>query len=171
MCIRDRFPWLSFIFIGLYIGMSFRQTGRTPEAVFNDSLKVGLPALVIGGGLCWWFPDYHFGNFFNLGPGGVVYLAGINLILLWAINQLTLRISRSRIFVFFEYLSRRVTTLYVIQWTLICWGMGLVGYQTLNAWQTLAMMPVMIALSLGTQAMLERLFRRCLLYTSDAADE
>ena len=150
------FPWLAFIFIGLFLGMSFQQTGRSPEAVFSDALKLGVPALVVGGGLCLWFPDYHFGNFFHLGPGGVIYLAGINLILLWFINQLVRNRPHNHLTRFFEHLSQRVTSLYVLQWTLICWGMGVVGYQTLNPWQTLAMMPVMISLTLCCHTVLTR---------------
>ncbi len=153
------FPWMSFIFIGLFIGMSFKQTSRTPQEVFAGALAIGVTALLIGGGLCLLYPEYHFGNFFHLGPGGVLYLAGINLVLLWLINRLVKDQTDNAITRFLEYLSRRVTMLYVIQWTLICWGMGIIGYQTLNAWQTAAMMPVMIALSLAVQAGFERLPR------------
>ena len=41
-----------------------------------------------------------------------------------------------------------VTSLYVVQWTLICWTMGIVGYHTLGPWQVAAMIPVMIAATL-----------------------
>jgi len=41
--------------------------------------------------------------------------------------------------------------MYIIQWTVICWGMGIVGYQQLNSWQVIAMIPVVIATSLLTQ--------------------
>ncbi len=151
------FPWMSFIFIGLFYGMCFKQTEKSPREVFSQALYMGVPALLIGGGLCLMFPDYNFGNFFHLGPAGVLYLAGINLVLLWLINRLINEETENRITRMLEYLSRRVTPIYVIQWTLICWGMGIVGYQTLNAWQTAAMMPVMIALTLLTQAGFERL--------------
>ena len=155
------FPWMSFIFIGLFIGLSFKQTERSPREVFGQALYMGVPLLIVGGGVCLLYPDYNFGNFFHLGPGGVLYLAGINLVLLWLINRLVKQDTDNAVTRFLEYLSRRVTTLYVIQWTLICWGMGLIGYQTLNALQTLAMMPVMIALSLATQHGMELLIRLC----------
>jgi hypothetical protein len=57
------------------------------------------------------------------------------------------------------YLSAHVTTLYVVQWTLICWAMGFVGYQTLDLGQVLGMMPVMIVATLLAEYGLRRLWQ------------
>ena len=58
-----------------------------------------------------------------------------------------------------NYLSAHVTTLYVVQWTLICWAMGIVGYQTLDPGQVLGMMPVMIVATLLAEYALRRLWQ------------
>ncbi len=76
--------------------------------------------------------------------------------MLWIINRLVRNTMHNRLTRFFEYLSQRVTALYVLQWTLVCWGMGVVGYQTLNPWQTMAMMPLMVILTLTCHALLAR---------------
>lgn len=149
-------PWMSFILIGLYFGMRFKQKDITPRQLFKDAGIIGLPSLLIGGGLCFWYPEYNFGNFFHLGPGGVIYLAGINLVLVWGIDRLVSQETNNRVTQALEYLSRRVTTIYIIQWVLICWGMSVIGFQTLNPWQTAAMMPVMLVITLATQWMLEK---------------
>lgn len=160
------FPWLAFIFIGLFLGLSFTQTQYSPRQVFSNAPYLGLPLVVIGGGLCLAWPRYHFGNFFHLGPGGVLYLAGINLMLMWAINALLGEGQNNVLTRFFSALSQRVTSLYVLHWTLICWGMAIVGYKSLNPWQTAAMMPLIIALSLSLHWGFEWLVR--LLKKSDA---
>lgn len=149
------FPWCSFILIGLFLGMLVRDANWDYNQVFDRGLYLALPGLIIGGALCLYAPEYHIGNFFHHGFGGVLWLAGINFLLLWIINKLVSGSTSNPVTRFLDYCSQRVTTMYVIQWTLICWGMGIIGFQTLNAWQTVALMPVMVALSFAVQQLLD----------------
>ncbi|AFU98481.1 heparan-alpha-glucosaminide N-acetyltransferase domain-containing protein [Simiduia agarivorans] len=145
------FPWISFIFFGLFLGLVFRQAAFDYRAVLQRLPWVGLPLIAVGGALCYWNFAYHFGDFFHLGPGGALYLLGINLMLLWLINAWEMRAGLGRLMALLRYCSQRVTSLYVIQWTLVCWGMGVVGFQTLSSAQTLIAMPVVLALTLLMQ--------------------
>jgi len=52
--------------------------------------------------------------------------------------------------------SVRVTSLYVLQWTLVCWGMGVIGFKTLSPEQLMLMLPIMIVLTLTVQYLLEK---------------
>lgn len=149
------FPWLSFIFFGLFLGLTVRQREFNYRAVFRRLPWVGLPLLLVGGALCYWDFEYHFGDFFHLGPGGALYLLGINLLLLWGINAIETHARDGWLMALLRYCSQRVTSLYVIQWTLICWGMGLVGFQTLNSGQTLLAMPVTLAATFLVQGLLD----------------
>lgn len=153
-------PWISFILFGMFFGMQLRETNFDEVALARVGLPIGLLALVAGAGLCWMDFEYHFGNFFHLGPGGVIYLLGINLALLWVVQKLVVGRKGNRFTRFLDFCSERVTTMYVIQWTLICWGMGLIGFQTLNAWQTAALMPVVLLATILVQLALDKVLKR-----------
>ncbi len=153
------FPWMSFILAGLIIGQLIRDRGDH-VTLFNRCLSIGVVAAVIGIGLMVFNFKYHFGNFFHLGPGGVVYMMGFSLIVLWVVHKQVENIQLPRLYAATLYLSKRVTSVYLIQWILICWGMGVVGYQTLNLWQTLAVMPVVLALTFATQYGLDLIMAR-----------
>jgi uncharacterized membrane protein len=143
-------PWMSFILVGLAMGMDIRDRGFDHRPVFAAALPAGIACVALGGALCVGSSAYHWGSFFHLGPGGAVYLLGINLVLLHVIHRIVERRKRRRgaaaapgaWMKLLTYSSARVTSLYVIQWTLIAWGMGVVGFQTLTPGQTAAMMPV-----------------------------
>lgn len=149
-------PWMSCILFGLYFGQLYQDKSLTTKALFRQILGFGIVLLSIGVLLCWQDFKYHFNDFFHLGAGGVLYLTGLNLIALWLASLLIDRFSFHRVKPLLNYCSQRVTTLYVIQWTLVCWGMGIVGFAQLNTWQTLAAMPVMLLLTLGVQKGLDK---------------
>lgn len=144
-------PWMSYILFGMFIGMQINENRNEADAVFEKLLIPGVVTLVIGGGLCFYDFEYHFGNFFHVGPGGVIYMLGINLVLLWLIHKFLQLGFQGPIMNCLHYLSSRVTSVYIVQWVLVCWGMGIIGYQTLSLWQTVAIMPVMLALTLLVQ--------------------
>ena len=151
------FPWIANILVGMYLGMAYVENGRQERALFRAVGILG-PIFLVGGlavTLTDW--DYHFNDFFHTGPGGAVYLIGAGLCVFYLFAKLLEPLRRRRWFhVSLTYLSAHVTTLYVVQWTLICWAMGLVGYQTLGTGQVLAMIPVMIAATLAVEWLLRR---------------
>ncbi|WP_100915718.1 heparan-alpha-glucosaminide N-acetyltransferase domain-containing protein [Pseudoalteromonas spongiae] len=141
------FPWLSCILVGMFIGKRFVHS-QSSVALHSDCLKMGISLTLLGGGLMAWNFDYHFGNFFHTGFGGIAYLIGVNLIALWCLNKLLKSVIFERLHGLFSYCSQHVTSLYVTQWVLICWGMAIVGYQTINSLQTIMLMPLTISLTL-----------------------
>lgn len=144
------FPWFSFILIGLFFGLWYKENPNQ-TLLFKRMLIYGIVFLAIGGGMSLYNFEYHFGDYFHLGPGGAVYLTGFNLILLWLSYQVVTRLKDNKVFQFFYYTSKRVTTIYVIQWTIICWGMALFNYQKLDVLGVLLLIPVFIALTLCIQ--------------------
>lgn len=154
------FPWFSCILVGMFFGMWYVEKQRDQDFMFSRMLAFGAIMVAIGGGLMAYDYKYHFGDFFHIGAGGICYLIGLNLIGLWILYKITRRVKHNRFFALLEFFSSRVTSLYVIQWTLVCWGMGIIGYQTLNAWQLAAMIPVMIALTVLVQVGREKIFAK-----------
>ncbi|MCY4044694.1 MAG: heparan-alpha-glucosaminide N-acetyltransferase domain-containing protein [Cellvibrionales bacterium] len=152
------FPWMSFILFGLAFGKWLVLKNFEHKKLFDASLIIGFAGCAIGGGFMAWDFEYHFNNFFHAGFGGVLYLIGVNMLLFYGIHRIVEARIDNPFTRFLGYLSKRVTSIYIIQWVLICWGMGIIGFNTLSAGETLAMMPVMLALSIGVQWLKEKLF-------------
>jgi len=150
------FPWFSFILFGMYLGMCIREHNGAHSKVLSSVWLSGVLPLIIGASLCVYNMSYHFGDFFHLGPGGVLSLLGLNVIFLWAIHKTVEVYLWPTALNFLSYCSQRVTSLYIIQWILICWGMGVVGFQTLNAIETSLMMPVVVVFTFLIQICKER---------------
>lgn len=144
------FPWFSFVLIGLFFGLWYKEKPNT-DFIFKRMFIYGIIFLAVGGGMSLYNFEYHFGDYFHLGPGGAIYLSGFNLVLLWFSNQLIKQFKENKAFNFFYYCSKHVTTIYVIQWTIICWGMAVFGYQKLDILGVLLLIPVFIVLTLSIQ--------------------
>ena len=155
------FPWFSFILIGMFFGMWYKEQNRSNNYLFARMASWGIVVMAVGGALCYYNFEYHFGDYFHLGPGGTLYLAGFNMIMLWVSHVLVTKIKENTIFKFLYYCSKRVTTIYVIQWVFICWGMGVLGYQQFGVIGVLLLIPFYVLLTLGFQKfVLDRLIAR-----------
>lgn len=119
------FPWMSFIFIGLFFGMWYKEKNKNTYYMFKTMLPFGIGFILMGGGLCWYNYEYHFGDYYHLGPGGTIILIGINLMIVWVSNVLTNLGVTSKLL---TYCSENVTSFYFIQWVLIYWGISLFGF-------------------------------------------
>ena len=69
------------------------------------------------------------------------------------------------------YMSKRVTTLYVIQWVLICWGMVFMGFQQHDTKMLLMVLPVTISLTFGVQYVLDLSLERIQKNTSSTSSK
>lgn len=145
------FPWFSFILIGMFFGRWYKENNHSERYLFTKMLPVGIVLMVVGGGLCYYNFEYHFGDYFHLGPGGTIYLAGFNMVILRFAYLLVTKVAPNKIFDFLYYCSKRVTTIYMIQWVLICWGMGILGYQQFDVTGVLILILVFTSLTLLVQ--------------------
>ncbi|WP_407265673.1 heparan-alpha-glucosaminide N-acetyltransferase domain-containing protein [Tenacibaculum maritimum] len=122
------FPWMSFILIGLFFGMWYQEKGNDIRFMFDKILPFSIGFILLGGFLCYYDYQYHFGDYYHLGPGGTIILMGINLLIVWLGHILVIRIPHNKIFSIFYYSSKNVTSFYLIQWVLVYWGVLLFGY-------------------------------------------
>ncbi|MNV06461.1 hypothetical protein D3C71_968400 [compost metagenome] len=154
------FPWMSFIFIGMFFGALYVEKGRSLRA-FHSMLPVGLVLFIAGIVFLWMDFDFHFGNFYHLGPGGSIYLIGFNLLLIrlafFTVKVMPLNKFKRVVY----YMSSRVTSLYFIQWVLICWGMALFGYQKQPELIVILLMIFYVVLTFSVQKIMDGiLFRK-----------
>ncbi|WP_456312453.1 heparan-alpha-glucosaminide N-acetyltransferase domain-containing protein [Pseudomonas shirazensis] len=146
------FPWSAFILIGMFLGRWYKELNENQEEFFKKTLFVGLAFIAVGGLLNFSNPEYHFGDYYHLGPGGSILLLGTNLVLYWLVNIIVnLFKENNPVFILLTFCSKHVTSLYVIQWVLINWGMYVLGFWEHDQWFVLGLFPVFIATSLSVQ--------------------
>jgi len=146
------FPWSAFILIGMFLGRWYKELNENQELFFRRMLFVGLGFIAFGGILNFTNPEYHFGDYYHLGPGGSILILGVNLVLYWLTNLVVnLFKENNPVFNLLTFCSKHVTSLYVIQWVLINWGMYVIGFWNQDQWMVLGLFPVVIATSLSIQ--------------------
>ncbi|WP_343697863.1 heparan-alpha-glucosaminide N-acetyltransferase domain-containing protein [Flavobacterium sp.] len=146
------FPWSAFILIGMFLGRWYKELNENQEVFFKKMLLVGLGFMAVGGILNFSNPEYHFGDYYHLGPGGSILLLGVNLVFYWFINLVVnLFKENNKVFKLLIFCSKHVTSLYVIQWVLINWGMYVLGFWQHDQWFVLCLFPVVISLSICVQ--------------------
>ncbi|MEM7151289.1 MAG: heparan-alpha-glucosaminide N-acetyltransferase domain-containing protein [Myxococcota bacterium] len=154
------FPWFAPILTGMFFGAWYLEDGRDDDRLFRRMLWLGLALLPAGVVLSLLDPTTHFADFFHMGAGGMTYLVGLNLVAAWVFHRIDAPRRLPRTFGVIRYFSTRVTTMYVVQWVTICWGMGLVGYQTLGVGGVLvaiaAVLPLTVVIDRGLDRWIER---------------
>lgn len=151
------FPWASFILLGMFFGRWYKELGDNQSVFFTKMLIVGSVFLSIGIIFNFIDPEYHFGDYYHLGPGGSILLMGLNLIFLWLVNIIVTSIKQNKLFQSLIFCSKHVTSLYVIQWTIINWGMYLIGFWNHKQVTILLLIPIVITLSISTQIIYNRI--------------
>ena len=122
------FPWMTFILIGLFFGMWYQESGDNIVVTYKRMLVSGALFMCVGVALCYYNYEYHFGDYYHLGPGGTLALIGVNLFLVWFGHVLVTCIPHNKLYDVIYYSSKNVTTFYLIQWVLVYWGAVLFGF-------------------------------------------
>ena len=141
------FPWISAILTGYVLGRLYINSKHNAAYLYSVCAKLGAALLIVG--TAWLIADFkgQFGNFFHLNGGGIIYLIGLNLFGLAVIEYVFANKFNGPITRALLYASKHVTALYIIQWVLICWLMGVFGYHTQSLWPTLCLMVLMSLLT------------------------
>ncbi|MBW1294191.1 heparan-alpha-glucosaminide N-acetyltransferase domain-containing protein [Aquimarina litoralis] len=141
------FPWISFILLGMFFGQWYIEMDYDQDKLFKRMFIGGIICILVGAPLVFMAEEYHFNDFFHLGPGGVIYLAGWNFAVLSIFHWLLTKTKNNSVYRTFYYCSKNVTSLYVIQWVLICWGMIFFGFQSMSELETIVLMPLFMGLT------------------------
>nr|BFF39258.1 hypothetical protein BACY1_10630 [Tenacibaculum mesophilum] len=142
------FPWMSFILIGLFFGMWYQESNNNIVLTYKRMLVSGVLFMCIGVVLCYYNYEYHFGDYYHLGPGGTIAFIGVNLFLVWFGHILVTCIPHNKLYDVIYYSSKNVTTFYLVQWVLIYWGVLFFGYSSQTS--QLKLLAIIIGITLLT---------------------
>ncbi|WP_299491441.1 heparan-alpha-glucosaminide N-acetyltransferase domain-containing protein [uncultured Shewanella sp.] len=154
------FPWMACVLFGLFIGMAYKEKNYDQVFLYQSLGLSGVCMMLLGAALCFYDFDYHFADFFHLGPGGAIYLIGFTAVAYWGIDWVIRHTKPNRFYTLLQYCSQRVTSMYIIQWVLICWGMGVFGYQTFSTLGVIALMLLFLLVTLLIQYLKDKLPQR-----------
>lgn len=157
------FPWGGFIILGMYFGYVFHDSGKNVNHTFNKILLVGILLTLIGGWLCYSDYDKHMRDYFHLGIGGFFYLAGFNLLFFWLAQKVYKYIETSKLMNVLKYCSVHITSMYVIQWVLICWGMTFIGYKAHTTKGIIFLAILFTFLTFGVQKIVDYVYKKLVL--------
>lgn len=143
-------PWICNILVGMYLGLHFKDLEGDKKRWMRDLLILAIVFLLGGLLLSSTNWAFHFPNFYHTGPGGAILLMGANLLLFFALDTFIFEpIKHIKWFTNgVRYLSRHVTLIYIVQWTVINWGMAIFGYHKNNTYELLGLSVLMIVSSL-----------------------
>jgi uncharacterized membrane protein len=145
-------PWIVYPLVGMAAGAwlaASDDVGRT----FRRFAWAGLGLLVVGGAVTLTDVDFHIGDYWRTGPGGLVAITGFVLLWLSGCNAIASRVLRTWPGRLLAFWSRNVTVFYFIHWILIGWSVFLVGYEAFGILGTLiGLATVVLASDLLTRA-------------------
>lgn len=122
-------PWLIYPLIGLTIGYYLQ---RDAAKTFAACKTIGLSLTIIGGVYLQLDDRSSAVGFYRTYPGKTIIHVAIVLLSLWLWHWLVARIWLSDFFNVLQFCSKNITSIYLVQWILICWLLPFAGYQQMN---------------------------------------
>lgn len=138
------FPWLVYPLVGLCIGHYFRSDQHRTMIACGCIGAILLLTGLITEAL---FPVEYSAGFYRTPPAATLWHIGIVLVTLYAWHGISSRFRDNLFFRLLTYSSKNITTLYIIQWVMICSMLPIFGYRELDI-TTSAI--VMAAMTLNT---------------------
>lgn len=129
-------PWIVYPLIGLTIGKLLQQY---QQQAFRKLLLIGVALICAGTAITINTNQISVHGFYRTYPGETLIHIGIVLMTIVFWNYIARKYAPTPFLQLLHYCSRHITSIYIIQWTLICWLLPFIGYQTLNTLQSIMM--------------------------------
>lgn len=148
------FPWIWFPVMGMAAGVLMEVSA--PKKLVVPALILGLCLAILGGLLILWNMDFFYHEYGQMGLGGILAISGF--VLLWTLGILGLnRLISSRLKPgILGYLSRNLTTIYVIHWLLLGWSLLFLPTNSMGLMGTLMMDLTVLLLASGISMFFRR---------------
>lgn len=139
------FPWLVYPLAGLAAGYWLKEHSIT--FVMKAAAWIGLSFMLLS---CLFPPAQQQAwlPFYRAMPADTLFHLGFVLLWIATIHWLTRKARGNVLFDLLVFCSKNITSIYLIQWILICWGLGLAGYGRLGFSATLLSMFVITIVTL-----------------------
>jgi len=124
-------PWLSYAISGMAFGHWMKQADDL-NAFFKKSAWFSLTITLAGIAIIFTNIDYHIGDSMRAGPGAVIAISGFTALTIFLFSVIIEKVPHNPIFSFWYTWSKHITTIYVIHWLLIGWGLMYFGFRTLS---------------------------------------
>lgn len=141
-----QFPWLTYPLVGMAFGYWLKNTNDV-SSFFNKALGIAAIVMAIGLGITATDVDFHLADNLRGGPGLVVCITAFTVMALYLCHLVVGKVPQNAVFNLLYVWSKHVTVMYFIHWTIIGWGLMKFGVQTLNSYELMLAMLVVILLS------------------------
>ena len=124
-------PWLAYAISGMAFGHWMKQADDV-NGFLKKSAWFSLTTTVVGIAIIFTDVDYHIGGSMRAGPGAVIAISGFTALTIFLFNTIVEKVPHNPIFSFWYTWSKHITTIYVVHWLLIGWGLMYFGFRTLS---------------------------------------
>lgn len=126
-----QFPWLAYAISGMAFGHWLKQADDL-NVFLKKSAWFSLAITLVGIGIIFTNFDYHSGESMRAGPGGVIAISGFTALTIFLFNIIIQKVPHNPVFSFWYTWSKHITTIYVIHWLIIGWGLMYFGFRSLS---------------------------------------
>ena len=124
-------PWLAYAISGMAFGHWMKQADDL-NIFLKKSAWFSLTTTLIGIGIIFTHVDYHIGDSMRAGPGAVIAISGFTAFSIFLLNAIVEKVPHNPIFGFWYTWSKHITTIYVVHWLLLGWGLMYFGFRALS---------------------------------------
>ncbi|MFT4765063.1 MAG: putative membrane protein [Oleispira sp.] len=124
-------PWLAYAISGMAFGHWMKQADDL-NVFLKKSAWFSLTTTLVGIGIIFTNVDYHIGDSMRAGPGAVIAISGFTALTIFLFNVIVEKVPHNPIFGFWYTWSKHITTIYVVHWLLLGWGLMYFGFRSLS---------------------------------------
>lgn len=139
-------PWLVYPLLGLTFGYLLKTNNH--DFIIKKAGLSGIGLVVISLVLPATSVTVEWLPFYRTEPADTIFHLGFVLVWLAIFHWLSKKIKPNPVFKLFTFCSKYITSIYLIQWVLICWCMAFTGYMQLGFMQTLSWMGALTLITL-----------------------
>jgi len=124
-------PWLAYAISGMAFGHWMKHADDL-NGFLKKSAWFSLAATLAGISIIFTNVDYHSGDSMRAGPGAVIAISGFTALTIFLFHVIVEKVPHNPVFDFWYLWSKHITTIYVVHWLLIGWGLMYFGFRTLS---------------------------------------
>ena len=124
-------PWLAYVISGMAFGHWMNQANDL-NSFLKKSAYYSLATTLTGIAIIFTNVDYHSGDSMRAGPGAVIAISGFTALTIFLLHAIVEKVPHNPVFDFWYLWSKHITTIYVVHWILIGWGLMYFGFRSLS---------------------------------------